>query len=135
MNYDATATLNILSALVAGLPAEKRAAARAVAFASAKVMLGLTDKQFGDLVAADVERLASSDTVDIEDPASVITRRLDAFAEYVAAIKPKQAFGYIDTLWQQGVGRDGKPRTPLSPAQFGGASIPTFAGAMSQLGL
>jgi hypothetical protein len=133
MNYDATATLNILSALVAGLPAEKRAAARAIAFASAKHMLGLSDKQFGQLVAADVERLASS--TDIEDIASVIERRLAAFDAYVKEIKPADAFGFLDTLWQQGVGRDGNPRTPLTRAQFGGSTIPTPKDAFAQFGL
>jgi len=133
MNYDAIATLNILSALVAGLPAEKRAAARAVAFACAKQMLGLSDKAFGALVAADVERLAS--TIDIEDIASIIERRLDAFDAYVKAVKPADAFGILNTLWQQGVGRDGKPRTPLAFAQFGGSTIPTPKDAFAQLGL
>ena len=133
MNYDAIATLNILSALVAGLPAEKRAAARAIAFACAKHMLGLSDKQFGKLVAADVERLAS--TVDIEDIASVIERRLDAFDAYVKEIKGADAFGILDTLWQQGVGRDGNPRTPLAIAQFGGSALPTPKDAFAQFGL
>lgn len=129
MNYDAIATLNILSALVAGLPAEKRSAARAVAFACAKQMLGLSDKAFGALVAADVERLAG--TIDIEDIASVIERRLDAFDAYVKEIKGADAFGILDTLWQQGVGRDGNPRTPLTRAQFGGSTIPTPKEALS----
>ena len=133
MNYDATATLNILSALVAGLPAEKRAAARAIAFACAKHMLGLSDKQFGQLVAADVERLASS--TDIEDVASVVERRLQAFEAYVKEMKGVDAFGILDTLWQQGVGRDGQPRTPLSIGQFGGSTIPTPKAALAQLGL
>ena len=133
MNYDAIATLNILSALVAGLPAEKRAAARAIAFACTKLLLDLDDKAFAALVVADVERLA--DTIDVQDAAGIVERRLEAFEAYAKKISPNDAFAYINTLWTQGVGRDGKPRTPLSQAQFGGSGIPQPTQGLAQFGL
>ena len=135
MNYNAIATLNILSAVVSGLPKKHRPAGRAIAFAAAKVMFGLTDEQWVDLVAADVKNLAAKDNVNITDIASVTSDRIEAFQPYVEATKPKQAFANIEHLWNMGVDSNGKARTPLSISQFGGSSIPTPEDAFAQLGL
>jgi len=135
MNYNALATLNILSAVVTGLPENHRAAARAVAFAAAKVMFGLTDDQWVDLVAADVNNMAKNPKSKITDVAKVTNDRLEAFAPYVKAIKPKQAFATIEHLWDMGADRDGNARTPLTIAQFSGSKIPSPADAFAQLGL
>jgi len=135
MNYDALATLNILSAVVSGLPEKHRAAARAIAFAAAKVMFGLTEDQWVDLVAADVKNLAAKDNVDITDIASVTNKRLEAFQPYVEATKPKQAFANIEHLWNMGVDSNGNARTPLRISQFSGSKLPSPEDAFAQLGL
>lgn len=135
MNYNALATLNILSAVVSGLPKKHRAAARAIAFAAAKVMFDLTDDQWVDLVAADVKNLAAKDDVNITDIASVTNDRLEAFQPYVEATAPKQAFANIEHLWNMGADSNGNARTPLTIAQFGGSTLPTPADAFAQLGL
>lgn len=135
MNYDIIATLNILSALVAGLPADKRAAARAVAFVAAKVEFGISDADFGKLVALDMQRLADTDGVDIEDLGEAIERRLTAFEAYESVVDASNAWGYINALWTQGVGRNGQPRTPLGKGQFSGSAAPAPADAIAFLGL
>ena len=135
MNYNAIATLNILSAVVTGLPEKHRAAARAVAFAAAKVMFGLTDDQWVDLVAADVKNMANNPNTNVTDVAKVTNERLEAFEAYVKAIKPKEAFATIEHLWNMGADRNGNARTPLTIAQFGGSKLPSPTDAFAQLGL
>lgn len=127
MQLNIDTTVRTLSALVAGLPEDKRPAARVLAYAAVVVAFDAADA-LDDMIALDLDGLESAIDAEV-DRAQVTATRRDAYIAYAANLADAEhAFGALNALWMGGRSKDGSPRkSPLNRGQFTGSGMPTTA--------
>lgn len=144
MQLNFESTLKTLSALIAGVPAEKQPAARGLGFACVRAAFGLTDEQLALLIQLDLEslseRLAAAGEAPLTDEqiGASTAKRFDAIAAYAPAVAALgDAFDALNAIWMTGVTKDGEPRkSPLNRGQFlDGGAIASPEDALASFGL